>query len=95
MATTMIVKHTVSDYGNWKRVYDEFASVRKEKGVTGASVHRDANDPNTIIVTHQFKDMNAATAFANSEELKSAMANAGVTGPPEIWFTEDVEQTPY
>ena len=95
MATTMFARHKVSNYGNWKRVYDDFASVRKENGVTGASVHRDANDPNAITITHQFKDMNAATAFANSEELKSAMAKAGVAGPPEIWFTEDVEQTPY
>jgi hypothetical protein len=39
--------------------------------------------------------MNAARAFANSEDLKSAMADAGVTGQPEIWFTEDIEQTPY
>jgi quinol monooxygenase YgiN len=91
----MFVRHKVSDYGNWKRVYDEFASVRKEKGVTGASVHRDANDADAIIVTHQFKDMNAARALADSEELKSAMANAGVSGPPEIWFGEDIEQTPY
>jgi hypothetical protein len=36
---TMFARHKVSDYGNWKRVYDEFASVRKENGVTGASVH--------------------------------------------------------
>jgi len=91
----MFVRHKVSDYGNWKRIYDEFASTRKEKGVTGASVHRDANDPNILFVTHQFKDMEAATAFANSEELKSAMAKAGVSGPPEIWFTKDIEQTPY
>jgi quinol monooxygenase YgiN len=91
----MFVRHKVSDYGNWKRAYDEFASVRREKGVTGASVHRDANDPDTIIATHQFKDMNAALAFADSEELRSAMAKAGATGPPEIWFGEDIEQTPY
>jgi quinol monooxygenase YgiN len=92
---TMFVRHTVSDYGNWKRAYDEFASVRKENGVTVASVHRDASDPNTIIVTHQFKDVDAAKAFAASEDLKSAMAKAGVAGPPEIWFSEDVERTPY
>lgn len=95
MATTMFIKHTISNYENWKSVYDKFGSLRKEKGVTGASVHRDANDPNTIIVTHQFKDLNAATAFASSEDLKSAMAKAGVAGPPEIWFSEDIEQTPY
>ena len=61
----------------------------------GASVRRDASDPNTLFVTHRFNDMGAATAFAESDELKSAMANAGVAGRPEIWFTEDVEQTPY
>lgn len=92
---TMFVKHKVSDFDNWKRVYDEFASTRKEKGVTGANVHRDPGDSNTLVVTHQFKDLDAAKAFANSEELKSAMMNAGVEGPPDIWFTEDVEQTPY
>ena len=92
---TMFAKHKVNDYGNWKRVYDDFASTRKEKGVTGASVHRDANDPDVITITHQFEDLNTATAFANSEELKSTMANAGVAGPPDIWFTQDVEQTAY
>ena len=95
MAVTMFVRHKVNDYGNWKRGYDEFASIRKEKGVTAASVHRDSDDPDTIIITHQFKDMDAAMGFVNSEELKSAMANAGVSGPPEFWFGEDIEQTPY
>ena len=92
---TLFVRHTVKDYGNWKRVYDGFASVRKANGVTGASVYRDANDANTLIVTHQFKDLNSAKAFANSEDLKSTMANAGVSGHPEMWFGEDIESTAY
>jgi quinol monooxygenase YgiN len=93
--TTMFARHTVSDYDHWKSVYDQFASVRQENGVIGASVHRDTQDPNVITITHQFNDVNAAMAFASSEELKAAMADAGVAGPPEIWFTEDVEQTAY
>ena len=95
MATTLFVKHAVSNYENWKQVYDDFASTRKELGVKGASVHRDANDPNMITITHQFNDLNAAMALVNSEDLKSAMMKAGVAGPPDIWFTEDVEQTAY
>ena len=95
MAATMFVKHKVGDYRNWKTSYDGLGTVRKQKGVTAAGVYRDANDPNTIIVTHQFKDMNAATGFANSAELKSAMANAGVSGPLEIWYSEDIEHTSY
>ena len=91
MTTTMFVRHKVSDFGNWKRAYDEFAPVRQEKGVTKATVHRDVSDPDIIIITHQFNDVEAARAFAGSEELKSAMVNAGVAGPPEIWFGEAVE----
>jgi quinol monooxygenase YgiN len=75
--------------------YDELGPVRKQYGVTAASVHRDPKDPNTVIVTQQFRDLNAATSFANSTDLKSAMAKAGVSGPPEFWFSEDVEHTPY
>lgn len=93
--TTMFLRHKVSDYSKWKSVYDSFGPTRKEKGVIAASVHREASDPNTVIVTHQFKDMSAATALVNSEELKSAMQNAGVISQPEIWFTEDVESTLY
>jgi quinol monooxygenase YgiN len=92
---TLFVRHKVGDYAKWKRVYDGFAPVRKENGVKGASVHRDANDPSLIIVTHQFQDVNAARAFANSEDLKSAMQNAGVIGAPEMWFSEDIERTSY
>ena len=62
--TTMFIKSKVNDYSQWKHIYDGFASLRKEKGVKGASVHRDANDPKTIIVT------NTATTFAKSDELK-------------------------
>lgn len=93
--TTMFVRHKVGDYDNWKRVYDGIAPVRKQKGVTAASVHRDANDVDTIFITHQFKNMDAAKAFANSEELKSAMTKAGVSGSPEFWFSEDIEHTTY
>lgn len=95
MSTTLFAKHSVNDYDSWKRVYDDFASTRKEMGVIGASVHRDANDPNVVTVTHRFNDLDAATAFAGSEKLKSAMADAGVAGPPEIWIAEDVDQTAY
>lgn len=95
MATTMFAKHKVNDYKNWKRAYDGFTSIRKENGVTGASVHRDASDPNTVIVTHQFKNMDTAMAFVNSEKLKTAMMEAGVAGPPEFWFGEDIEETAF
>jgi quinol monooxygenase YgiN len=92
---TMFAKHKVNDFDAWKRTYDEFAPVRKKMGVTGASVHRDARDPNIVTVTHTFNSLDAATAFAGSDDLKSAMKNAGVVGAPDIWFAEGVEQTAF
>lgn len=84
---TMFVRHTVSDYKNWRKVYDEFASVQKAKGVTAESVYRAADNPNDVTVIHEFASVEAARSFAQSSELKNAMRNAGVVGAPTIWFT--------
>ena len=92
---TMFIKAKINDYGTWKRYYDDFTPTRKGKGVTGAGVYRHVDAPDMITVTHQFKNLQAATAFAGLEELKSAMMKSGVAGPPDIWFTEDIEQTAY
>jgi hypothetical protein len=55
----------------------------------------DSRPCGTILVMGWFREMVAATGFANSEELKSAMAKADVSGPPAFWFGEDIEHTPY
>jgi quinol monooxygenase YgiN len=92
---TMIIRHKVEDYTRWKRGYDDADWLRKKHGITHASVHHEESDPKDIIAVHQFKDMNAAKEFVNSEELKTTMEKAGVTGTPDIWFGEDIEHTPY
>jgi quinol monooxygenase YgiN len=92
---TLFVRHTVKDYKAWKRTYDNFAPKRKEWGVTGASVYRDPENPNDLVVIHRFSDVDDARAFVNSEDLHKAMENSGVTGQPTIWITEDIEKTFY
>jgi len=87
--TTMFVRHPVANYKAWRKVYDDFASVQKAKGVTAQAVYQAADNPNDITVTHDFATVDAAQAFANID-LKSAMQNAGVVGAPTIWFTNKV-----
>jgi quinol monooxygenase YgiN len=84
---TMFVRNTVSNYQTWRKVYDDFASVREAKGVTAQAVYQAADNPNDITVTHEFATVEAAQAFAKSDELKKAMQSAGVVGAPTIWFT--------
>jgi len=83
----MFVRHSVSNYKTWRKVYDDLAPVQKAKGVTAQAVYQAADNPNDITVTHEFATVEAAQAFVKSEELKKAMQNAGVVGAPTIWVT--------
>ena len=58
--------------------YDDFAPVQKAKGVMAQAVYQAADNPNDITVTHEFGSVEAAQAFAKSDELKKAMQGAGV-----------------
>ncbi len=92
---SMFIKHRVADYAKWKPVFDEHEPLRIEHGTIGHSIHRDADDPNVIIIAFRVNDLNRAKEFAGSDELRSAMERAGVLGPPEIWFADDVEEKRY
>ena len=90
---TMIIRHKVEDYSTWKRGYDDADWLRKQHGITFASVHREESDSNDIIVVHKFKDMKGAKTFAN--DVPAIMEKIGVIGSPVIWFSEDEEHVSY
>jgi hypothetical protein len=85
--TTLFVRHTVADYAAWRRIFDDFAPSHEALGVTDKAVYQAADNANDVTVTHEFATLEAAKAFADSPELKSAMHDAGVTSAPTIWFT--------
>lgn len=87
---TMIVTHRVQSFDSWKNAYEAHASARKAAGFTSASVHRDHADPNLVTIVLRNPSLDAAKTFAGSPDLKAAMKNAGVEGPPEIRFLNDV-----
>jgi quinol monooxygenase YgiN len=87
---TMFVRHTVSDYKAWRKVYDDVGPVQKAAGVTAQAVYQAADNPNDITVTHEFGSVEAAQAFVKSDELKQAMQRAGVVGAPTIWLANKV-----
>jgi hypothetical protein len=82
----MFVRHRVKDFAAWKTAYDEFDTERKSMGVTGEGVYQTDGDPNDVTVYHHFDNMETARAFMNSPRLKEVMEDAGVDGPPDVWF---------
>jgi opacity protein-like surface antigen len=83
----MFIRHDVTDYTTWKKVYDGFRATQKKMGVFAQAVYQSVDNPNDVTVTHDFHSLGQAKAFAASPELKSAMAEAGVKGAPQIWYT--------
>ncbi len=91
----MLAKVRVADFEKWKPVFDEGEKARREQGLTGHEVYRDATEPNVVVLVFHVRDLNRAKEFAGSEGLRSSMARAGVEGRPEVWFLNDVEVKQY
>ncbi len=86
---TLVVAHEVEDYGKWRAAYDAGHSIREQYNLPEAHVYQDISNPNMITVTVE-AELSDLQAFAGSQELKDAMADAGVVGPPHISFVNDV-----
>jgi hypothetical protein len=86
---TTAVRHSVTDYGKWKTVYDTFTPT--SEGAKFARVNRSVDDPNTVTVVAGFETLELAKAFLANPSLKAKMTEAGVLGTPRIEINEEVE----
>lgn len=84
----LLVSHEVADWPKWKEVYDEHKPARDAAGLASRGIARSVDNPNMLYLNFAVGDLDAARAFVGSEDLKQAMANAGVVGVPNIFFTE-------
>jgi hypothetical protein len=79
-----IVMHEVEDYAAWRTKFDAHADARAKAGVVGWAVNQAADNENMIIVLLQAEKAEELTAFMGTEDLKKAMAEAGVKGEPKV-----------
>ena len=86
----MFIRHSVSDYKKWRAAYDAFDRERAGMGVTAHAVYGGVDNPNELTVTHDFADLKAAQAFAQSARLKEVMAEPG----SKLKFKRAVAKTP-
>lgn len=91
----MTIRHSVADFDTWKAGYDAHESGRTEHGCRRAVVGKVAGSNNDLLVVLSFDDLGSAESFASDPALKDAMADAGVQGPPEITFSEQIETVDY
>lgn len=87
--TRLFVRHTVSDYSAWRKVYDAFDPQRRSMGVSGQGVYRSVENGNDVTAWHDFATAEQAKAFITSDALKNAMKSAGLVGALGIWITSE------
>jgi hypothetical protein len=79
-----VIAHPVADFDTWRAAYDKLLPLRQAAGLIDAQVLRAPNDPNMVILVHEFETLEGAQALFASPELKKEMQSAGVTAPPTI-----------
>ncbi len=84
--TILAINHEVNDWATWKAAYDEHKQMRDEAGLEELDVLVNIDNPNDVMVVSRSKDHESAAGFADSEDLKTVMDNAGVAGPPNITY---------
>ncbi len=87
---SMLVQHKVKDFDAWKKVYDSVADLRASNGELSDRIYRDASDPNRLTLIFKWDSLENAKKYVESPELKAAMERAGVEGPPDIYFLNEV-----
>jgi quinol monooxygenase YgiN len=80
----------IGDYGQFRPVFDSVEGLRQSYGCTGKQVYVNADDPLEVTVILQWADLANARAYFASDELKQAMQQGGIQGPPAIKFFEDM-----
>jgi hypothetical protein len=88
----VIVSHTVADFDIWKAAFDAEEGNRRSATIVGHHINRSEDDPNALDVYLAATDVDSVKAFASSEELKAAMAGAGVTSAPEMAWVIPVRE---
>jgi heme-degrading monooxygenase HmoA len=86
----LLVRHKVKDYAKWKPVFDKHATTRKASGSKGGRLFRNADDPNETVILFEWDNLDKARKFAQSEDLRKVMEEAGVSDKPDVYFLEEV-----
>lgn len=80
-ANFVLIIHDVEDYGKWKTIFDEAATIRREAGELEFQLLRAAENEQRIIHFSRWSSLEAAKAFFESEELVTIRKRAGVHAP--------------
>ena len=82
----------VSNYEDWKVVFDTDPVGRKAHGATRHRIHQDVNDSNHFLLSMEFPTVAEANGFLNEQALKQSWR---ISGARDSWVLEEAEAISY
>lgn len=87
---TLLVRHQVKDFKAWHEAFLGFADLNARYGASNPQAFHSVEDPNDVTVKQDLESVEAAQKLLASEEIKAAMSQAGVVGPPTVWIVKTI-----
>ena len=81
---TIAAQIKIGDYAKWRAAFDKHKPLRDKAGLTNVRVYRDADNPTDLVIWSETSDAAKAREALNGPEIRSAMQEGGVVGPPKI-----------
>jgi hypothetical protein len=67
----LLLRHKVTDYEQWKSVFDAHCVTRQANGSRGGQLFRNASDPNELVVLLEWDVLEKARQFADGKIVES------------------------
>jgi quinol monooxygenase YgiN len=88
--TYVLVRLTVEDLAKWKPIFVEASALRKKFGSMGMHAFSKTDNPNEVVILGEYADKEKAMQMFQSQEFRETTQRAGVKGPPEVSFLNEV-----
>lgn len=92
MSVQVIVPLTISNYPDWKEMFDEYSRARVGWSAEGYVIYRSVDDPENVAVIHHFRDQNGARQFLDDPSIQAALARWNNDRLPELHVYEEIDR---
>ena len=90
----LLAEYEVQDLKTFRRVFAEFADVRKELGATGHRLMAPPDNPSIVAVVIEFVSADDAEVFSREPRRLEALQRAGVVERTDV-VLEEIETQVY
>lgn len=87
-AEYVLIIHEVEDYANWKTIFDDAATMRRDAGEIEYRLLAFDTDENRVVHFSRWASLSAARTFFESPELVEIRRMAGVRAPEFLYLKE-------